>query len=217
MKAAGLAKPMRAVILASGDGSNAEAIVQWARVNPDRLAVAGILTDNPQAGVIQRAMRLEVSCRCIPFPEKNALIRDFAARKRIHEDQLNEVIAAWGGEWLLLAGYMRILSRDFLSQFIVTAGGSYRVVNIHPSLLPEFPGKDALRRAFDAGAERSGITVHLVDEGVDTGPIIVQESFPRLPGDDFAAFAARGRQVEHRLYGQALAKLTGPEHHQGAL
>ncbi|MEY4630114.1 MAG: hypothetical protein RIQ81_234 [Pseudomonadota bacterium] len=208
MKVPVMAKPMRAVILASGDGSNAEAIVLWARANPGRVEVRAILTDNPQAGVIQRAERLGIPCICICFPEKEMFPDGFMARKRAHENAVAQAVEDLGGEWLLLAGYMRILSGEFLSRFAHAPGGYYRVVNIHPSLLPEYPGKDALRRAFNDGAERSGITVHLVDEGVDSGPVVVQESFPRLPDDDFAAFAARGRQIEHRLFGQALAKLT---------
>jgi phosphoribosylglycinamide formyltransferase-1 len=202
---------MCAAILASGDGSNAEAIVRWSFDHADRLKVCGIFTDNPQAGVIARAKKLGVPVDCLPFPEKESDRDSFMLRKQRHERSIAKTLQRNGVEWLLLAGYMRILSPAFLSDFSCNESGIYRVINIHPSLLPDFPGKDAMQRAFTAGVAQSGVTVHLVDEGIDTGTVLVQESFPRFRDDDFQTFSSRGKQLEHKLYVRALEYLTQSE------
>ena len=125
-----------------------------------------------------------------------------------HEADILDAISGWQPEWIFLAGYMRILSANFLRSFQDPVTRRYRVVNIHPSLLPDFPGMDAYRRAFESGVPEGGVTVHLVDEGVDTGPVLAQESFPRMADDDLASFVTRGQSVEHRLYVDVLARIV---------
>ena len=189
---------MKIVVFASGSGSNAEALARWALQNPSQVVVVGLLTDNPQAGVVQRAMDLKI-------PLKIVQKSDAKNSRKYHEQKILQAIFDWQPDWIFLAGYMRILSKSFLENFMDHASGHSRVVNIHPSLLPEFPGVDAYRRAFDAGVSHGGITVHIVDEGMDTGPILAQERFPRLPDDDLGSFQSRGQAVEHRIYVQVLA------------
>lgn len=206
-------RPLKIVIFASGTGSNAEVLAQWGIDNPSRVIVAGLLTDNPQAGVIDKATAMNVPVKIVPRTGLNSGSEPssgLGARmsRKAHETQILEAIAEWHPEWIFLAGYMRILSPDFLARFRCATTGRFRVVNIHPSILPEFPGMDAYRRAFDAGVSHGGVTVHQVDEGVDTGPILAQESFPRFPDDDFAAFHLRGQAVEHRLYTKVLADIA---------
>jgi phosphoribosylglycinamide formyltransferase 1 len=106
-----------------------------------------------------------------------------------------------GAEWVCLAGYMRLLSPDFVAAF------HRRILNIHPSLLPAFPGLDAQGQAIAHGVKVSGCTVHLVDEGLDSGPIVVQRTVPVLDGDTAATLSARILEAEHRAYPEALRRL----------
>jgi phosphoribosylglycinamide formyltransferase-1 len=168
--------------------------------------VAGLLTDNPQAGVIQRAGRLGIPVRVV---ERERQARNNAISRERHESAIVDAISDWQPDWIFLAGYMRILSALFLRRFKDPVTGHYRVVNIHPSILPDFPGVDAYRRAFEAGVRESGVTVHLVDEGVDTGTVLAQQRFPRLPEDDLPAFISRGQALEHRMYVEVLSRIAG--------
>jgi folate-dependent phosphoribosylglycinamide formyltransferase PurN len=116
-------------------------------------------------------------------------------------------LAEYQIDYVVLCGYMRILSPLFLQPF-KDPQGFYRVINIHPSYLPSFPGADAYGDAFAAGVTESGITIHLVDEQVDHGPILAQEKFVRLPEDTLETFKARGLAVEHRLYPATLQNIS---------
>jgi len=112
------------------------------------------------------------------------------------------VLREAGVEWVCLAGYMRLLSAEFIQAY---AG---RIVNIHPSLLPSFPGLDAQRQAFEHGVKVTGCTVHLVDEGLDTGPIVAQSAVPVLEGDTVESLSARILEAEHQLYPATIARLV---------
>lgn len=201
--------PLKIVIFASGNGGNAVALAAWALQNPSRVVVAGLLTDNPQAAVIDRGAKLKIPVKVVS--RINAGGQNIS--RESHEQQILTAIADWRPDWIFLAGYMRILSKSFLDNFrgdgCDHGQPPCRVVNIHPSLLPQFPGVNAYRRAFDAGVSEGGITVHIVDEGVDTGPILAQERFPRFANDNFASFRLRGQAVEHRLYAEVLAQVSG--------
>lgn len=104
-------------------------------------------------------------------------------------------------EWIFLAGYMRLIGETLLSQY------EGRIVNIHPSLLPDFPGKDAIGQAYRAGVSKTGVTIHYVDEGMDTGPIIAQEEIERLPEETEEQLKTRIQAVEHRLYPNVINQL----------
>jgi phosphoribosylglycinamide formyltransferase-1 len=133
------------------------------------------------------------------------------ASKADFERALLETLRAAGVEWVCLAGFMRLLSGDFLAHY---AG---RVLNIHPSLLPSFPGLHAQRQALERGVKVAGCTVHFVDAGTDTGPIIAQAAVPVLPGDDEKSLSARILAEEHRLYPLALRlAVTGKVSLEGA-
>jgi phosphoribosylglycinamide formyltransferase-1 len=124
-----------------------------------------------------------------------------------HEEKVRELLQTISFDYIILAGYMRILSPKFLNHFR-DPRGFFRVINIHPSLLPAFPGKCAYEDAFNYGVKISGITVHLVDEQVDHGAILAQQSFPRLPDDTLETFKARGLAVEHALYPAVLREIS---------
>jgi phosphoribosylglycinamide formyltransferase-1 len=122
-------------------------------------------------------------------------------RRKEHEERMMTLLVEHGIHYIFLAGFMRILSPIFVSRF------RKRLINIHPSLLPKFPGLHAYEQAFMANDSQSGITVHFVDEGVDTGPIIEQISFPRLDTDSIADFIARGKSLEWTIYPEVLKRL----------
>lgn len=121
--------------------------------------------------------------------------------RRAHEEAVIAALRESGAEWICLAGYMRLLSPDFVAAF------RRRILNIHPSLLPAFPGLDAQEQAIAHGVKVSGCTVHLVDEGLDSGPIVVQRTVPVLDGDTAAALSSRILEQEHQAYPEALRRL----------
>lgn len=186
---------LRVVIMASGNGSNAENIIRHARLYPHEIDVRAIVCDKPQAFVVQRSASLGVPCFVVPF----------AGDKVAHEEAIDSVLRQNNAQMILLAGYMRILGASFVAKW------RGKIVNIHPSLLPAFPGRDAYRDAFQAGVAQSGVTLHYVDEGVDTGPVIAQQSFSRLPEDTLEAFRARGMEVEYKMYRNFIDTLVEKE------
>jgi phosphoribosylglycinamide formyltransferase-1 len=121
--------------------------------------------------------------------------------RRAQEEKVLAALRRAGAEWVCLAGYMRLLSPEFVAAF------PRRILNVHPSLLPAFPGLDAQAQALAHGVKVSGCTVHLVDEGLDSGPIVVQRAVPVLDGDTAGTLAARILEEEHRAYPEALRRL----------
>lgn len=178
-------------VLASGRGSNLQAIVD--AINAGRLAVTVgvVISDNPEANVLKRLASSDIPAVCIDR-------RQFASRREF-EAAVAEELNIRHVELVVLAGFMRILSPYFIERF---AG---KIMNIHPSLLPAFPGEHAQRQALAYGAKVSGCTVHFVDEGMDTGPIILQEAVPVLEEDTEESLSERILHVEHILYPRALA------------
>jgi phosphoribosylglycinamide formyltransferase-1 len=179
---------VRIVILASGSGSTLQAILD----DPDlgrQVVAAG--TDVPGCPAMQRAEQAGV-------PTFSVALRDFADRAAWN-DELASVLAKYEPDLVVLAGFMRILAPQIVSRF--------RIVNTHPALLPAFPGAHAIRDALAAGATNTGVTVHWVDEGVDTGPVIAQAEVAVQPGDDEDTLRARIQAAEKPLYRQALRQL----------
>jgi len=176
-------------ILLSGRGSNFEAIAD--NIDAGRLAakVSIVISNRADAGGIESARRRGLHALVIP------------SKGRQREEHDREVVAALrqaSVDLVILAGYMRLLSPWFIQQF------RQRILNIHPSLLPAFPGLEAQKQAFDYGAQISGCSVHFVDEHLDHGPIIVQRAVPVLPDDDEPALAARILEQEHQAYTEAI-------------
>ncbi len=183
-------KKLRLGVLASGGGTNLQSIIDQCQAGQIDAEIALVLCNNPDAGALQRAAKADLPQLCINH-------RDFAKR----QDFDQAVVAALqeaGVELVVLAGFMRIISDDFLAAF------PQRVINIHPALLPAFPGLNVQQQAIDYGARFSGCTVHFVDSGVDTGPIICQAVVPILPNDDAQTLAARILEQEHKIYPQAI-------------
>ncbi|WP_257455946.1 phosphoribosylglycinamide formyltransferase [Archangium lipolyticum] len=173
-------------VLVSGSGSNLQALLD-ACARPDFPAEVAVVVSNvPTAFALERARKAGVPAVVVDH-------KAFGSRPEF-EKALVETLVSAGVEWVCLAGFMRLLGADFLGRF------PGRVLNIHPSLLPAFPGLHAQRQALERGVKVAGCTVHFVDPGMDTGPIIAQAAVPVLPGDDEAALTARILKEEHRLY-----------------
>jgi phosphoribosylglycinamide formyltransferase 1 len=186
----------RFVILVSGQGSNMDAIVQAARAASwgPSAQFSGLIADRSHALALVRAQQLGLPSACVPF---NAF-----AHRQDFETALAQQIDTFGADFILLAGFMRVLSAGFVARF------AQRLVNIHPSLLPLFPGLHTHAQALAAGVKIHGATVHWVSEQLDHGPIIAQAAVPVLAGDDAVVLAARVRQAEHLLYPQVVQWLA---------
>lgn len=184
---------MRIAIFASGNGSNFQAITEAIKSNKINGTIMFLFCDNPNALVIQRAQRLGIST--IIFSPK-----DFSS-KREYEEKLLKKLNEEDIQLIVLAGYMRIIGSSLLQAF------PNQIINIHPSLLPKFPGLHGIRDAFNAKAKETGVTIHYVDDGVDTGPIIRQEKILIDKKETLETLEAKIHQVEHRLYPEVLAEI----------
>ncbi len=189
---------IRLGVLASGGGTNLQAILDACAAQRIGAEVAVVVSNVPTAGALDRARRAGVEALVVPSKG--------VADREAYDLQLVEALRARAVDLVCLAGYMRIVTPAFLRAFGPTPAtrGCPRVVNIHPGLLPSFPGLHAQRQCVAYGARFAGCTVHFVDEGTDTGPVIVQAVVPVLPGDSEEQLAARILQQEHRLYPQAI-------------
>lgn len=178
-------------VLVSGSGTNLQALID-ATAAPDHPArIAVVVADRAKAFGLERARRAGL-------PTEVVLKRDHADRDA-YDAALVEALQQHGVEWVCLAGFMKIVGPALLAAF------PQRILNIHPSLLPAFPGLHAQRQALEAGVRVAGATVHVVDAGMDTGPIVVQGGVEVLPGDTEASLGERIlHRVEHRIYPMAL-------------
>ncbi len=175
----------RLVVLVSGRGTNLRALLGAIRAGRCAGRIVGVVSDRPQAPALRTAEEAGITTAVVP--------KDRGTSREAWCEGLGERVAAMNPDWVVLAGFMRILSAGFVRRF---AG---RIVNVHPSLLPAFPGLDAPGQAIRAGVRIAGCTVHLVDEGVDTGPILAQAAVPVLDGDDPEGLHERIQTQEHRL------------------
>lgn len=195
-------------IFASGSGSNAQALIEKAHLLGKQISC--LITDQIAAGVIQKAQQLDTPVYVIPFTRSKD--HSYPEDKKLHEKKILDILKERKVNWIFLAGYMRILSQSFLQEFYNNQTHKYNVINIHPSLLPAFPGKQAYKDAYETNVKESGITVHFVDDGIDTGPIIAQEKFSRKESDSLEDFSSRGLALEHKLYPHILEQLyTNPQ------
>lgn len=177
-------------VLVSGSGSNLQAIIDRVGEGSLDADIRLVIANKPEAKGLERAREAGLPTACIRHA-------DFPLREDF-DRELVRLLRQAGVEWVALAGFMRILSREFLTPF---AG---RVVNIHPSLLPACPGLNAQGQQAGHGVRLAGCTVHFVDEKMDHGPIIIQAAVPAFDGDDEHTLAARILAMEHRIYPQAL-------------
>lgn len=184
-------------ILISGRGSNFEALHRATQEGRLPARIVLVLSNVATAAGIDHARSLGLH---------TAVVSSRGAGSRAaHEARVREEIERAGAEWICLAGYMRLLSAEFVAAF------PNRILNIHPSLLPSFPGLDVQRAALDHGVRVSGCTVHLVDAGLDSGPIVGQRAVDVRSGDDAASLARRILRQEHELYPDALCRLLTEE------
>ena len=189
----------RIAIFASGSGSNAEALILKAKQNKI-YAVVCLVCDQPQAAVIERAQKLKVPVEIL---EKNEV-----ENKKEYEDRILKVMTKHGVQWVVLAGFMKILSQHFLGYFYDKILGQNRVINIHPSLLPLHRGLNGYEKSFADETDFAGCTVHFVDSGVDTGQIIDQKVMFKVKDENFESFKARGLKNENEFYPEVLEKLV---------
>lgn len=183
-------EPLRVGVLASGGGSNFEALVKAVEAGRLKVTMALLVSDRPNAPVldIARAHRIEALCvDYTQFPSREAHENAVVATLDLHRVGL-----------VCQAGYMRILGTGYIERF------RGRALNIHPSLLPAFPGLHAQRQALEHGVKVAGATVHFADEGVDTGPIVLQAAVPVMPGDTEDTLSSRILAEEHRIYPEAV-------------
>jgi phosphoribosylglycinamide formyltransferase-1 len=177
-------------VLISGRGSNLAALIAACAAPDFPAEIALVLSNRADAAGLAHAAQAGIASRVIPH-------RDFPSRDAF-DAALDAALGAAGIELICLAGFMRLLGRAFVETW------RDRLINIHPSLLPAFPGLDTHARALAAGVRFTGCTVHFVRPEVDSGPIVVQAAVPVLPGDDEAALAARVLEAEHQAYPLAL-------------
>ena len=181
------------VVLASGSGTNLQAILDRLH-GSEGIEVVGVGSDRPEARALMRAEAAGVETAVFSasdHPDREA--RDAA---------IGDWVEAVGADLVVLAGYMQLLSPGFVARF------RHRVVNVHPALLPAFPGLDAIGQALEAGVETTGVTVHFVDEGVDTGPLIAQREVAVPAGRDRAELEEAVHALEHELYPEAIRMIA---------
>lgn len=184
--------PVPVAVLLSGRGTNFVALAAACSRGEVPAAIVLVLSNRPGAPGLERAAELAIPARCIP---SRGLSREE------HERLMVAAVREAGAEWVCLAGYMRLLGPTFVDAF------PRRILNIHPALLPAFPGLEGQRQALEHGVKVSGCTVHLVDAGLDSGPIVVQRTVPVLDGDDVETLSHRILEQEHVAYAQALRML----------
>ncbi|MEW6586020.1 MAG: phosphoribosylglycinamide formyltransferase [Nitrospirota bacterium] len=181
---------LRIGVLASGRGSNFQSLIDAIERGAFRAEIALLITDNPSAFAIERAGKHGVEYR-VMRPE------EYASRDEYYR-QIADTLKTADVGLVVLAGFMRIVGKPLIEAF------PDRVMNIHPALLPSFPGLHGQKQALEYGAKVSGCTVHFVDEGVDTGPIIIQAAVPVLQGDTEDSLSARILEMEHKIYPEAV-------------
>ncbi|MDZ4726618.1 MAG: phosphoribosylglycinamide formyltransferase [Leptospira sp.] len=183
-------KATRILFLASGRGSNFEHSLLFLRKKKINAEILGLLTDNPQSKAIEIAKKANVPV--FPFP-----FSDYKDKKDYHRDFLKSALSL-EPDLIVACGYMRILKPEFVNSF------PFQIINIHPSLLPAFPGLDAQKQAIEYGAKVSGCTVHFVEEGVDTGAIILQKSIEIKPDWGVIELSRAILAEEHKLLPSAI-------------
>ncbi len=184
-------QPLKLGVMASGSGSNLEAIAQAIGRGDLHAEIRVVVYNNPKAGVAERSARLGLPAVLLNH-------RHYSSREALDQD-IVAALHAHDADWVIMAGWMRCVTAVLIDAF------PQRVLNIHPSLLPSFPGLRAIEQALAAGVQVTGCTVHHVELAVDSGPIVVQAAVPVVPGDTPATLQTRIQQQEHRIYPAAIA------------
>lgn len=185
---------MRVAVFASGSGTNLQAIID---ADIQTIEIAVVFTNNPDAYAIERAKKHNIQVEIIDH-------KNYKTREE-YEKHIIEVLYPYKLNLIVLAGFMRILSTVFVRAY------KNKIVNIHPALLPSFPGINAVRQALEYGVKYTGVTVHFVDEGVDTGPIILQSVVEIEDEDTEDTLLEKIHEVEHRIYPKAIELISSGE------
>ncbi len=176
-------------VLISGSGSNLQSIIDQTETGSLPVRICCVISNRPDAFGLERARKHGIEAVCIPSKGKT---------REEHEREVVAVLDSRGVQLVVLAGYMRLLGHELLERY------RGRVINIHPALLPSFPGTHGYEDAWNYGVKVSGCTVHFVDEGCDTGPIILQAANPIEPDDTLETFRQRGLKIEHQALPEAI-------------
>lgn len=185
---------MRLAVFASGNGTNFQKVAEAVQAGKIDAQIAFLFCDNKKAAVLKRAERLQVPV--ISFAPK-----EFPSREA-YETAVLQALKKHRVDLVILAGYMRIVGRTVLAAY------PKKIINIHPSLLPDFPGRNSIKEAFDSGVKETGVTIHFVDEGVDTGPVIAQKKVPVYKEDTLETLEERIHTAEHHLFPEVIRQLV---------
>ncbi|MEY8444806.1 phosphoribosylglycinamide formyltransferase [Enterococcus ratti] len=184
---------MKIAVFASGNGSNFQALVEYFLKKNQLATIEWLFCDQPNAFVLQRAQKLG-----IPFHSFSP--KEFPSKKK-YEEKILEILMDKEIDLVVLAGYMRIVGATLLEAY------ESKIINIHPSLLPAFPGLHGIRDAFKAQVTKTGITIHYIDKGVDTGPIVYQEKITLSKEETLESLEAKIHQIEHQSYPKVIEKI----------
>ncbi len=183
----------RVGVLASGEGSNLQALIDLVH-EKHGVEIVIVVSDKRAAKALDRAREAGIHVGVFPLAD----FPDRVGRDTAIVQELDTI----GVDLVVLAGYMALLSPEFIAAY------HGRIINVHPSLLPKYPGLRAIEQAIEAGDNQTGVTVHYVDEGVDTGPVIAQEMLGIAPGDTVETLAPRIHEIEHRLLPEVVAQIA---------
>ena len=189
--------PLRLAVLISGGGSGLASLLKFQEKEPRSHRTVLVLADSQDAGGLEHGRKLGIESKGIPVPSELPI----SERRLAHQEMVEGTLQSVDAELVVLSGYMRILTPSFVGKW------KGRIINVHPSLLPDFPGAHAHRDVLSSGVTMTGCTVHLVDEGVDSGPILAQREVPVMPDDDESSLQERVKLVEHVLYPEVIDSL----------
>ncbi|MBI1911592.1 MAG: phosphoribosylglycinamide formyltransferase [Deltaproteobacteria bacterium] len=181
-------------VLVSGSGSNLQAIIDAIEAKRLDASISVVISSNPKAFALERAKKHGIPTEVI--------LKDSFPSREDYDREVVRILKSYGVELVVLAGFMRLISKVMLEAFPM------RILNIHPSLLPSFPGLEVQKKAIEHGVKFSGCTVHFVDEGLDSGPIIIQAVVPVLDDDTAESLSKRILAEEHRIYSQAIQLIS---------
>ena len=195
---------IRVAVFASGTGSNAINLLETAK-RLGNLEIPLVIIDQQTSPLLDkiRSEYPDVEAALIQPPP----MKDVKARREVHETEILQVLKQFKIDWCFLAGYMRLVGPTLLRAFREPEGHA-RILNIHPSLLPKYPGINGYEQAFEASDKIAGITIHFVDSGMDTGPILKQATFQREKKDTLESFIERGKKLEWATYSEVLTRLN---------
>ena len=187
---------LKIAVFVSGGGTNLQSVIDHSESGKIDAKIIVVVSNKSTVYGLERAKKHGI-------PTVLVESKKYKVRKE-HEAEIIKQLEPYKPELLVFAGYMRVITPEFIRYYYNKEKNLPGIINIHPALLPSFPGTDGYGDAFNYGVKCSGITVHFIDEGVDTGPIVLQKSFPRYENDTIEEFKKRGLEIEHEIYPKAI-------------